>query len=159
MKSLLAFVLLALPALAAPPTLTPLKYRVIFDETKIVRPESDKRCCVWTAESSQATPLLGTFGVRSAEAVTFRKGEVFAVFLNDTITDDLTAIIRNEIADETFADYADSGIRFKLLAPPDGMKYTHLTAVVFTPAGALSRLGIRGMIPDVLSEKFPPDAK
>jgi hypothetical protein len=159
MKFLLAFLLLALPALAAPPVLTPLKYRVIFDETKITRPESDRRCCVWTDDSSQATPLLGTLGVRSAEAVTFQKGEVFAVFLNDTITDDLTAIIHNETADETFADYADAGIRFKLMAPPAGMKYTHLTAVIFTPAGALSRLGIRGMIPDMLSEKYPPDAK
>ncbi|MGH8047785.1 MAG: hypothetical protein ACREKL_11100 [Chthoniobacterales bacterium] len=160
MKFLLAF--LMLPFLAAaepPPVLTPLKYRVLLDQRTYIRQLSDIRCCVWTDKSPDATPLLGSLGVRTAEAVTLQKGEVLAVFLNDTITETLTAMIHNETADGIFADYADSGLMFKLVAPPARMKYSHLTVVVFSPTKPVSQIGIRGMIPHVLAEKYPPNAK
>jgi hypothetical protein len=160
-RPLFALLLLAspLPAPAAEsPKLTPLKHRVIFDQTTYLRANSDRRCSIWTDKSSEATPLLGSLGVRTAEAVTFKKGEILVAFLNDKITESLTAMIHNETAREFFGDYADSGIAFKLAAPPSGMKYSHLTVVIFDSPEKPSHIGIRGMIPDGLSENFS-DAK
>lgn len=78
-----------------------------------------------------------------------------AVFLNDNILEDLTAIVYNKNSNKTFADYADSGIEFKLKAPDEGKKYTHLTVVIFAPAvNSPSHLGLRGMISGGLSEKI-----
>ncbi len=62
-------------------------------------------------------------------------------------------ITRNKTARQTFADYADSGIEFKLKALQNGKKYSHVTAVVFTPGDIPSHIGVRGMIVGGLSEK------
>ena len=62
-------------------------------------------------------------------------------------------ITRNKSTRQTFADYADSGVRLRLKALEKGKKYSHVTAVVFKPGDIPSHLGVRGMIADGLSEK------
>jgi hypothetical protein len=127
-------------------------HRVIDDNRTFLRDETDQKLSVWTTDSATARKLASDFGLRQEEILGLNKGEIFAIFLNDRITEDLVQITRNRTAGETFADYADSGMRFKLKAPEDGKKYSHLTAVIFTPPEMPSRLGMRRMA-DGLSEK------
>lgn len=129
-----------------------LEHKVIHDERTYTRDGTDRRNSVWTADPGKATKLLKDFGIVVPD-FQLRKGQVLAVFMNDNITQDLTQIVHNKTANDTFADYAGSGIKFKLKALGPGKKYSHVTAVVFTPVGTPSHLGIRGMIPGRLSEK------
>lgn len=141
-----------IPALAHGVELQTLDHKVIHDQRTYTRNDSDRRYSVWTDDQSKATKLLKDFGI-SAPALQLQKGQILAVFMNDNITHDLTRIIHNKTANDTFADYADSGIRFKLKALPEGRKYSHVTAVVFSPVGNPSHLGVRDVVPDGLSEK------
>jgi hypothetical protein len=75
------------------------------------------------------------------------------VFLNDRLEEDLVQITYNKQTSETFADYANSGMMFKLAPLGQGKKYSHLTAVVFTPVVTPSHIGLRDMIPNGLSDK------
>jgi len=129
-----------------------LEHKVIHDERTYVRDDTDRRYSVWTADPGKAIKLLKDFGV-AAPDFQLREGEVLAVFMNDNITHDLTQVVHNKTANDTFADYAHSGIEFKLKAPEAGKKYSHVTAVVFTPIGTLRHLGMRDMIRGGLSEK------
>ena len=129
-----------------------LEHKVIHDERTYTREGTDRRYSVWTADPSKATKLLKEFGIVVPD-FQLRKGQVLAVFMNDNITQNLTQIVHNKTANDTFADYADSGIKFKLKALEAGKKYSHVTAVVFTPVGTPNHLGMRGMIPRGLSEK------
>lgn len=137
---------------AAPLSLESLRYEVRHDIRILQRDEKDRRTSVWTFKASEVEPILKAFGIE-AKVPVLQPGQIFAVFLNDRITEDLTTIVHNKTANSTFADYADSGIRFKLQAPEAGKKYTHLTAVIFTPIGIPSQLGMRTMQADGLSEK------
>jgi len=130
-----------------------LEHKVIYDERTYTRDNADRRYSVWTTDKISATKLLKDFGIQLPD-FELHSGQVLAVFLNDNITEDLTQIIHNKSANHTFADYADSGIKFKLRALVDGKKYSHITAVVFTPVNMPNHLGIRGMIPGGLSEKL-----
>ena len=87
------------------------------------------------------------------EGVALKTGEVLAVFFNDRIEEDLVQITYNKTARQVYADYADSGIRFKLKAPENGKKYSHATAVVFTVSDMPSQIGIRSTMTDGVSEK------
>ncbi|MES2474780.1 MAG: hypothetical protein V4640_03295 [Verrucomicrobiota bacterium] len=129
-----------------------LEHKVIHDERTHIRDGTDRRYSIWTADPSKATKLLKNFGIVVPD-FQIRKGQVLAVFVNDNITHDLAQIVYNKTANDTFADYADSGIMFKLKALEAGKKYSHVTAVVFTPVGTPNHLGVRGMIPGGLSEK------
>ncbi len=129
-----------------------LEHQVVRDERTFSRAETDLRYCVWTADQVGATKLLKEFGF-DVPNFKLKNDQVLAVFMTDNITQDLTQIVHNKTANATFADYADSGIMFKLRAPDAGKKYSHVTAVVFTPVGMPSHLGMRGMIQDGLSEK------
>ena len=132
--------------------LQPLEHKVIHDQRTHLRNSNDQRQNIWTDDPAKAAPLLKEFGFAVPDPQV-QKGQVLAIFFNDHITEDLAAITHNKTANATFADYADSGIRFKLKAPPEGKKYSHATAVIFTPADALGNLGLRGMVTGGLSEK------
>jgi hypothetical protein len=129
-----------------------LEHKVLDDKRTYIRDDTDRRYSIWTADPGKAIKLLKDFGF-SAPDFQLREGEVLAVFMNDNITQDLIQVVHNKTANKTFADYADSGIEFKLVALEEGKKYSHVTAVVFTPIGTPGHLGIRGMVADGLSEK------
>ena len=129
-----------------------LEHKVIHDERTHIRDGTDRRYSIWTADPSKATNMLKDLGIVVPD-FQLKKDQVLAVFMNDNITHDLTQIIHNKTANDTFADYADSGIKFKLKALEAGKKYSHVTAVVFIPVGTPGHLGMRGMIPGGLSEK------
>jgi hypothetical protein len=129
-----------------------LEHKVIHDHRTHTRDAADRRYSVWTDDTDKAKGLLKDFGIAVPDFQLLR-GQVLAVFMNDNITQDLTQIVHNKTANKTFADYADSGIKFKLKALEAGMKYSHMTAVVFSPIGTPGHLGMRGMIPGGLSEK------
>lgn len=151
----LLLVLLATSAFAQPSPrieLKPLAYRVVHDQRTFLRPVDDEMCSLWTSDPAKAGELLSALKLE-IDPPALKAGEVLAAFLNDTITESITGIVFNETANETFADYADSGIRFKLMAPPDGKKYSHLTLVVFTPSQTPSNLGIRTMKQGTLSKR------
>jgi hypothetical protein len=153
MKTLLTLILAALVAgFAHGLELQTLEHKVIQDQRTHLRDKTDRRYSVWTDDSTKAAPLLKEFGFAVPDPQ-LQKGQVLAIFFNDHITEDLTAITHNKTTKSTFADYADSGIEFKLKAPPEGKKHSHATAVVFTPVGAVSHLGQRGMVTGGLSEK------
>lgn len=129
-----------------------LEHKIIHDQRTYTRDGADRRYSVWTADQSKATKLLKDFGIVVPD-FQLQKGQVLAVFLNDNITQDLTRMVYNKTANDTFADYADSGIKFKLKAVAEGKKYSHVTAVVFSPAGMPSHLGVRDTVRKGLSEK------
>ncbi|MDA7530858.1 hypothetical protein N8532_00670 [Akkermansiaceae bacterium] len=129
-----------------------LSHKVVYDERIYSRDIADKRYSVWAVGETKAKKLLKDFGF-VVEDFQLEKGQVLAVFLNDEITQDLTQVVHNKTANQTFADYAASGIQFKIKAPDEGKKYSHVTAIVFTPLGAPSHLGVRGMLRGGLSEK------
>jgi len=153
MKTLLTLIFVTLVAgFAYCVELQTLDHKVIQDQRTYLRDKTDRRYSVWTDDSTKAAPLLKEFGFDAPDPQ-LQKGQVLAIFFNDMITHDLTAITYNKTTKSTFADYADSGIRYKLGKPPEGKKHSHATAVVFTPVGAVSHLGLRGMVTGGLSEK------
>jgi hypothetical protein len=157
-ERLLALALLSTAIAAAEPpapVLEPLKYRVVYDG-RITRPRDDDRICIWTPKPARVGDITAQYDAKM-QPPKMDDGDICAAFFNDTITEALTGVVFNETAGETFADYADSGIRFKLSAPPDGMKYSRVTIVYFTPAAPPARFGIRGMIPGGTSERSPED--
>jgi hypothetical protein len=129
-------------------------HRVIADKRLHLRDTADKRICVWTELPLKIEPLLHEFGITRADNVVLKKGEVFAVFLDDRIGEDLVQITRNKTADEYFADYASAEEKIKLNKPSEGKKFTHITVVVFAPPSIPKTLGIRCMIADGASEKI-----
>jgi len=128
-------------------------HRIIDDNRIFVRDATDRRYSVWTDNSVKASEMKNLFGIHQEETLELKEGEIFVIFLNDRIEEDLIQITRNETANQTFADYADSGIRKKLMALEEGKKYSHLTALIFTLIATPSHIGIRGMITGGLSEK------
>lgn len=151
MKTIAALLVLSFAGAQAV-ELEAIPHRVIDDNRTYQRAATDKEISFWTTDTATAGKLVTRFGLKHEESLALGPGEVFAIFLTDRITEDLVQITRNRTANEIFADYADSGIQFKLRAPEDGKKYSHLTAVVFTLPEAPSRLGQRGMV-EGLSQK------
>jgi len=143
--------LLATEGLAV--TLQPIPFKSMFDNRTFVRDISDRRYSVWTDDSTKANILASEFGMPENQIINLESGEVFAVFLNDNIAEDLVQLVYNTNTQRYFGDYADSGIQFRLRRLSDDKKYSHLTAVIFTPLSPPSHLGIRGMIQGGLSEK------
>ncbi len=153
MKTLLSPILTVLMAgLAHGVELLPLEHKIIHSERTHLRDSTDVRHSVWTDDPAKAAPLLKEFGFAVPDPQ-LQKGQVLAICFNDQLTEDLTGITHNKTANKTFADYADSGIKFKLGPPPRGKKHSHATAVVFTSTGALSHLGMRSTVIGGLSEK------
>ncbi len=144
---------LVLAQVAFSAELKELQYDTIGDNRTFERPVSDLRYSVWTTDVEQIGILLKQFNITANSGFRIKSGQVFAIFLNDTISEEITAITYNETANQTFADYADSGLKFKLEAPREGMKYTHATAVIFLPRDKPSHLGIRSMVSGGISEK------
>ena len=128
-----------------PIELQTLKHKVICQYPLYQRDVTDRRYCIWTDDQDKATKMLKEF---SADVPDFqlRKGEVLAVFMNDMIEEVLIQIVHNKMAGDTFADYADSGVRRDMLPPQEGKKYTRATAVVFTPIHEPTYLRLRGMV-------------
>lgn len=154
MKKLIRYLIAAamMTACAHGVELRTLEHKVLDDKRTYIRDDTDRRYSIWTSDPGKAIKLLKEFGFAASD-FQLREGEVLAVFMNDNITQDLIQIVHNKTANKTFADYADSGIKFKLVALEEGKKYSHVTAVVFTPVGMPGHLGMRGMVADGLSEK------
>jgi hypothetical protein len=153
MKTFLSPVFAILMAgLAHAVELLPLEHKIIHSERTHLRDKTDRRYSVWTDDPAKGAPLLKEFGFAIPDPQ-LQKGQVLAICFNDHITEDLTGIVHNKTANKTFADYADSGMEFKLGPPPEGKKHSHAIAVVFTPVGAVGHLGARGMVTGDLSEK------
>lgn len=148
---IIPFLSLLLASLCQAIELKPLPHQVVHDERTFLRDATDRRYSVWTDDDTKAAALFAEFKI--LKDFQLPKGKILAIFLNDRITEDLVQITFNATANRTFADYAASGIEFKLRAPPEGKKYSHLTAVVFTPEHIPSHLGLRGMVMDGLSDK------
>ena len=128
-------------------------HRLITDNRTYIRDASDRRYNVWTDDPTKAGDLLKAFGIDPTLKADLQKGEILAVFLNDHITEEFIQIVENRMSKSLFADYADSGIMYKLKDPGAGKKYSHLTAVIFKPELKSGHLGVRAMIKDGLSEK------
>ena len=146
------FLTVLMTAFAHGVELNTLPHKAIHDDRTYIRDDTDRRYSVWTTDQSKALNLLKDYGIVLPN-FQLHKGEVLAIFLNDNITQDLIQIVHNKTANTTFADYADSGIEFRLKASDKGKKYSHVTAVVFSPIGTPSHLGLRDMVPNKLSEK------
>jgi len=134
-------------------TLQSIPFRSIYDDRTFVRDVSDRRYNVWTDDSSKANTLASEYGMPPEQIIQLEPGEVFAIFLNDNIAEDLVQLFYNTNTQRYFGDYADSGIQLRLRRLSDDKKYSHLTAVIFTPLTPMSHLGIRGMVQGGLSEK------
>lgn len=146
MKAILFLVAFPLASSVAPAVeLRATPHTVIHDIRTYSREESDRRHSVWTDEPAKVAPLAKELGI-DLGAFKLEKGKIFAVFFHDHIKEDLVQITVNNTARSLFADYADSGIEFRLRAPEPGKKHSHLTAVVFNYSGPISHLGVRGMI-------------
>jgi hypothetical protein len=126
---------------------------IVANDRTFQRDAGDQRVSLWTTDLDTARGLIKEFGLPQEEIFGLSKGQIFAIFLNDQVTEDLVQITYNRTAGEIFADYASSGIEFKLRAPEEGKKYSHLTAVIFTPPVLPSNLGLRSMVSGGLSEK------
>lgn len=155
MKKLMRFLFLAvlMTAWAQGVELQTLEHKVIHDERNYSRDAKDRRYSIWTADTDKAVKLLKDFGIAVPD-FQLREGEVLAIFMNDKITEDLIQVVNKKGTSITFADYADSGIRFRLGPLEKGKKYSHVTAIVFTPVGTPGHLGMRGMVSGGLSEKL-----
>jgi hypothetical protein len=118
-----------------------------------VREATDKRYSIWTDSELAIAEIFSELGLPQNGIIGLKRGEVFAVFLNDRIEEDLVQIARNTSTNQYFADYADSGIKYRLRRLSEDKKFSHLTAVIFTPSEMPTHLGLRGMITNGLSEK------
>jgi len=132
--------------------LTKIDHEVIHDQRTYVRDVEDRRYNIWTDDHDKAVKILKNFKLE-VEGFQLPEGKVFAVFFNDNIAQNLTQIIYNKNANSTFADYADSGIKFKLKALEKGKKYSHITVVIFKPINIPRHLGIRDMVRGGLSNR------
>lgn len=128
-------------------------HRVVEDDRTFVREATDKRYSIWTNSELAIAEIFSELGLPQNGIIGLKRGEVFAVFLNDRIEEDLVQIARNTSTNEYFADYADSGIKYRLRRLSEDKKFSHLTAVIFTPSEMPTHLGLRGMIANGLSEK------
>ncbi len=128
-------------------------HKLIADNGTYIRDSKDQRNNVWTDDPAKARDLLQAFGIDPTGKADLQQGEILAVFLNDHIAENFIQIVENKMAGSLFADYADSGIRFKMQNPGEGKKYTRLTAVIFKTTLKPVTLGIRAMIMDGISEK------
>jgi hypothetical protein len=128
-------------------------HRIVAENRTFPRDAEDRRISIWTTDPAMAQTLIREFGIPRDKNFQLRNDQIFAIFLNDRITEDLVQITYNRTAGEIFADYASSGLEFKLRAPEAGKKHSHLTAVVFTPPILPGHLGLRGMVTGGLSEK------
>jgi hypothetical protein len=131
----------------------PVAYRVLTSNRTFVRNTSDRRYSVWTDSEDRIPAILQSLGITDIGNLSLKAGEIFAIFLNDQITEDLVQVARNSATKQYFADYADSGIMFKLRPLSGDKKYSHLTIVIFSVTDSPSHLGMRGMISNGLSEK------
>jgi hypothetical protein len=131
-------------------------HQVVADEL-LVRDAADRKYNVWTDSAEKASAMLDEFGLK-ADKLEITQGQILAVFLNERIQEDLTQIVHNKSANQTFADYADSGREYKLKGLPKDKKYVHATAVVFRPPSKSGHLGMRGMVAGGLSEKYDSQA-
>lgn len=128
-------------------------HRVVADDRTFVRDATDRRYSIWTDSEAKIPDILNELGLTKIGIIELKPGEVFAVFLNDRIEEDLVQIACNASTKRHFADYADSGIKFRLRRLSEDKKFSHLTAVFFTPSEMPSHLGLRGMIANGLSDK------
>jgi hypothetical protein len=139
-----------------PPThLEPLPHIVISDVRTYERDTNDHRDIVWTDDPTKVTAIAQEFGI-DVKTFTLAPGKVFAVFLNDQFLEDLVQVtlMKKGPLEKTFADYLDSRMRIKMLPPKNGMKFSHLTAIAFTPSGTVDTLYFRrGAISSGVSEK------
>jgi hypothetical protein len=150
---LLCAVVATFPRAAQAVELEAVPHKVVADHRTFQRDQGDRRISIWTADPATVHELIREFGIPQDKSVQLGKDQIFAIFLNDQITEDLVQIAFNRTAGGVFADYASSGMEFKLRAPEEGKKYSHLTAVVFTPPIQPANLGLRGMVTSGLSEK------
>ena len=128
-------------------------HRVVADDRTFVREATDRRYSIWTDSEAKIPDILDELGLTKTGIIKLKPGEVFAVFLNDRIEEDFVQMARNASTKRYFADYADSGIEFRLRRLSEDKKFSHLTAIVFTPSEMPSHLGLRGMIANGLSDK------
>src|SRR6478752_6120132 len=77
-----------------------LDHKVIQDQRTCLRDKTDRRYSVWTDDAAKAAPLLKEFGFDAPDPQ-LQKGQILAIFFNDHITDDLTAITHNKTTKNT----------------------------------------------------------
>lgn len=150
---LLSLALLLFSSLGRAVEILPIPYRVVAEYQTFVRDATDRRYSIWTDDESKIAGIIKELGLPQTGIVGLKLGEIFAVFLNDKIEEDLIQIARNSATKSIFADYADSGDMFKLGPLSKDKKYTHVTAVIFSPSEIPTYIGMRGMISNGLSEK------
>ncbi len=131
----------------------PIPHRVVTDDRTFVRDTNDRRYSIWTDSDVKISEIVTSLGLPKMGVIQLKPGEVFAVFLNDRIEEDLVQVAHNRSTKQYFADYADSGIEFRIRPLSADKKYSHLTVVVFSPSQKPSHLGMRGMILNGISEK------
>ena len=155
MKTLPTIALFTLVALmtACGTEIASVPHLVVAEDRTFVRDITYKRYSIWTDSDAQISEIVSSLGIKNLDAIKLKPGEIFAVFVNDRIEEDLVQVAQNKATKQYFADYADSGVKFKLRPLSGDKKYSHLTAVIFSPSQTPSHLGMRGMISNGLSEK------
>ena len=148
-----SLILLLWPTFGWSVDILPIQHRIVGDNRTFVRDAGDRRYSIWTDDESKIDGIILELGLPQSGIVGLNPGEVFAVFLNDRIAEDLVQVAFNKSTKQYFADYADSGIEFKLRPLSKDKKYSHLTVVIFIPTETPSHIGMRGMISHGLSDK------
>ena len=105
-------------------------YEVLHDDPFFLRDKDERHFNDWTSNPEKAAALLEKYRIK--KEFKLPEGGILAILLSDRITYDLVRITFDAPSATAYAEYKDSGIRYKLAAPPVGKKYSHLTAVVFT---------------------------
>jgi len=105
-------------------------YEVLHDDPFFLRDKDERHFNDWTSNPEKAAALLEKYRIK--KDFQLPQGSILAILLSDHITCNLQKITFDASSATAYAEYKDSGIRYKLAAPPEGKKYTHLTAVFFT---------------------------
>lgn len=104
-------------------------YEVLHDDPFFLRDQDERHFNDWTSKPKKAAALLEKYRIK--KDFQLPEGSILAILLCDHITYNLQKITFEASTATAHAEYKDSGIRYKLPAPPEGKKYSHLTAVVF----------------------------
>ena len=105
-------------------------YEILHDDPFFQRDKDERHFNDWTSNPKKVAALLGKYRIK--KDFQLPEGSILAILLSDRISYDLKKITFDATTATAYAEYKDSGVMYKLAAPREGMKYTHLTAVVFT---------------------------
>lgn len=117
-------------------------YEILHDDRFFQRDKDEHHYNDWTSNPEKVAALLEKYRIK--KDFQLPQGSILAILLSDRITYDLKRITFD--AATAYAEYKDSGAMYKLAAPREGMKYTHLTAVVFTAPAAPKDFHLRAKV-------------